>query len=145
MGGATECLRYATSMADSQHEMFGTQPMIMGRCGGLLKQNRALGFGGMPSMKQQWQKLDIHSGGNMMLEEDKLFVVKNNINVEGIDENFVWYESQILREAMNSWSYKFEKMVRVMEARHKEHLQMLATVMAENAALKRKLKEKDSA
>ena len=96
-------------------------------------------------MKQQWQKLDIHSGGNMMLEEDKLFVVKNNINVEGIDENFVWYESQILREAMNSWSYKFEKMVRVMEARHKEHLQMLATVMAENAALKRKLKEKDSA
>jgi hypothetical protein len=81
----------------------------------------------------------------MMLEEDKLFVVKNNINVEGIDENFVWYESQILREAMNSWSYKFEKIVRVMEARHKEHLQMLASVMDENAALKKKLKEKDGA
>jgi len=80
-----------------------------------------------------------------MDNEDKMFIVKNNINVEGIDENFVWYESQILREAMRSWSYKFEKVVRVMEARHKEHLQMLATVMDENAALKRQLKEKDGA
>jgi len=76
-----------------------------------------------------------------MDDEDKMFIVKNNINVEGIDENFVWYESQILREAMRSWSYKFEKIVRVMEARHKEHLQMLATVMDENAALKRQLKD----
>ena len=80
-----------------------------------------------------------------MNEEDKLFVVKNNITVEGITENFVWYESQILREAMRSWSYKFEKVVRVMETRHKEHLQMLATVMDENAALKKQLKEKDGA
>jgi hypothetical protein len=80
-----------------------------------------------------------------MDNEEKLFVVKDSITVEGIDENFVWYESQALREGLNSWSYKFEKIVRVMEARHKEHLQMLATVMAENAALKRKLKEKDSA
>ena len=76
-----------------------------------------------------------------MDDEDKMFIVKNNINVEGIDENFVWYESQILREAMRSWSYKFEKIVRVMEARHKEHLQMLATVMDENAALKKQFKD----
>ena len=49
-------------MADSRHEMFGTQPMTMGRYGVLLKQNQAPGFGGMPSMKQQWQRLDIHIG-----------------------------------------------------------------------------------
>jgi hypothetical protein len=46
--------------------MFGTQPMTMGRCGVLLKQNQALGFGGMPFMKQQWQRLGIHNGGNML-------------------------------------------------------------------------------
>jgi hypothetical protein len=47
--------------------MFGTRLMTMGRYGVLLKQNQALGFGGMPSMKQQWQKfLGIHSGGNRM-------------------------------------------------------------------------------
>ena len=33
MGGATEWLRYTTSTADSRHEMFGTRPMTMGRCG----------------------------------------------------------------------------------------------------------------
>jgi hypothetical protein len=32
--------------------MFGTQPMTMGRYGGLLKQHQALGFGGMPFTKQ---------------------------------------------------------------------------------------------
>jgi hypothetical protein len=42
--------------------MFGTQPMTMGRCGVLSKQNQVLGFGGMPSMKQQWQRLDIQIG-----------------------------------------------------------------------------------
>ena len=55
-------MRYTTSTAKTEHAMFGTQPMTMGRYGVLLKQNQALGFGGMPSMKQQWQRLDIHIG-----------------------------------------------------------------------------------
>ena len=79
------------------------------------------------------------------MDEEKLFVVKDSITVEGIDENFVWYESQTLQESIRMWSYKFERIVRVMDARHKEHLQMLATVMDENAALKKQLKEKDGA
>jgi hypothetical protein len=79
-----------------------------------------------------------------MDNEEKLFVVKDSITVEGIDENFVWYESQVLRESMRAWAYKFEKIVRVMEARHKEHLKMLAMVMDENAALKKQLKEKNT-
>jgi hypothetical protein len=79
-----------------------------------------------------------------MDNEEKLFVVKDSITVEGIDENFVWYESQVLQESMRAWAYKFEKIVRVMEARHKEHLKMLAMVMDENAALKKQLKEKDT-
>jgi len=80
-----------------------------------------------------------------MDNEEKLFVVKDSITVEGIDENFVWYESQVLQEGMRAWAYKFDKIVRVMEARHKEHLKMLATVMDENAALKKQLKEKNNA
>jgi hypothetical protein len=80
-----------------------------------------------------------------MDNEEKLFVVKDSITVEGIDENFVWYESQVLQESMRAWAYKFDKIVRVMEARHKEHLKMLATVMDENAALKKQLKEKNGA
>jgi hypothetical protein len=57
--------------------MFGTRLMTMGRYGVLLKQNQALGFGGMPFMKQQWQRLGMHNGGNM-LEAEKKWIETNN-------------------------------------------------------------------
>jgi hypothetical protein len=37
----------------------------------------------------------------------------------------------------------FEKVMNVMEARHKEHIKMLQDVMDENARLKEQLKEKE--
>jgi hypothetical protein len=77
--------------------MFGTRLMTMGRCGVLLKQNQALGFGGMPSMKQQWQRLGIHNGGNM-LERIRTFFGKekgthpNKATV--VEQGSAWYCKQ---------------------------------------------------
>ena len=70
------------------------------------------------------------------------FKLKDNISVEGITEDFVWYEAAVLRESMQKWANRFEKLVSVMEARHKEHIKMLQQVMDENRELKKQLKEK---
>ena len=77
-----------------------------------------------------------------MPDQVKQFVMKDNVVVEGIDANYVWYNASLLRQKMTSWATDFEKMVSVMEARHNEHIKMLQTVMDENAELKKKLKEK---
>ena len=70
------------------------------------------------------------------------FKLKDSITVEGITADFVWYEAAVLRESMQKWANRFEKLVSVMEARHKEHLKMLQQVMDENRELKKQLKEK---
>jgi hypothetical protein len=72
------------------------------------------------------------------------FYVKDSIETEGITENFIWYESEILRKDMRMWMNRFDKLVKVMEARHKEHVKMLQDVMYENHSLKKKLKERDN-
>ena len=69
------------------------------------------------------------------------FKVKDSIRVEGITADFVWYEAAVLRDSMQAWGHRFEKLVSVMEARHKEHLKMLGQVMDENLNLKKQLKE----
>lgn len=76
------------------------------------------------------------------LKQFKQFEIKDSVAVEGITENYFWYESQILREAMQSWLHRFEKLVRVAEARHGEHLVMVEQLIKENKALKQQLKEK---
>ena len=78
----------------------------------------------------------------MTPEELKQYEIKDSITVEGITEDFVWYHAKLLQEKMTHWQLDFEKLVKVMEARHNEHLKMLDTAMSENRILKLRLKEK---
>lgn len=66
------------------------------------------------------------------------FELKEEHIVEGITEDYVWYNAKILINEMDSWKHKFERVVKVMENRHSEHLKMIDRLMAENHALKRK-------
>ena len=62
---------------------------------------------------------------------------EKDIVIEGVNEDFVWYEAERLRIDMTAWLNRFEKLVKVAEARHKEHVKMLADLMDENQALKK--------
>jgi hypothetical protein len=66
------------------------------------------------------------------------FELKESLTVEGITEDYVWYNAKNLINEMDSWRHKFERVVKVMENRHSEHLKMIDRLMAENHALKRK-------
>jgi len=57
--------------------------------------------------------------------------------VEGITEDYVWYQSQILTNKMNQWQLEFDKVVGVMEARHKEHLKIIGDLLDEIKELKK--------
>ena len=72
----------------------------------------------------------------------KEFEIKEGITVEGITADFVWYESTRIREAVSASMNRFEKVVSVMEARHKEHLKMMQDLIAENDKLRKQLREK---
>ena len=58
--------------------------------------------------------------------------------VEGITEEYVWYNSKLLINKMSSWQTEFEKVVMVMEARHKEHLKIIGDLLDEIKKLKEK-------
>ena len=62
--------------------------------------------------------------------------IKDNVSVEGITADHVWYNADLLTRNMGSWAHDFQKLVSVMEARHKEHLQMIGNLLMERAALK---------
>ena len=79
----------------------------------------------------------------MTSEESKPFEIKDSITVEGITEDYVWYHAKILSAKMSQWDHDFQKLVKVMESRHKEHLIMLQDALHENRILKRQLKEKE--
>jgi hypothetical protein len=80
----------------------------------------------------------------MTPEEARKFIVEDSITVEGITEDYVWYQAKLLTQKMGQWQHDFEKLVGVMESRHKEHLRMLDTAMSENRILKLRLKEKEN-
>ena len=74
-----------------------------------------------------------------MIDESKnKFELKDSLVVEGITEDYVWYNAKILTNEMDSWKHKFERVVKVMENRHSEHLKMIDDLLKENHALKRK-------
>jgi hypothetical protein len=56
--------------------------------------------------------------------------------VEGITEEYVWYNSKLLINKMSSWQSEFEKVAMVMEARHKEHLKIISGLLDECKKLK---------
>ena len=80
----------------------------------------------------------------MTSEESKPFEIKDSLTVDGITEDYVWYHAKLLQEKMTHWDLDFQKLVKVMESRHNEHLRMLNAAMEENRILKRQLKEKNS-
>ena len=65
--------------------------------------------------------------------------IKDNIEVEGITADYIWYNAKLLTDKMSFWGHDFSKLIKVMEARHKEHLKMIADLLAECDALKREL------
>ena len=78
----------------------------------------------------------------MTFEKPNDFEIKDNVMVDGITEDYVWYHAKLLQEKMTHWDLEFQKLVKVMESRHNEHLKMLDRAMEENRILKRQLKEK---
>lgn len=78
----------------------------------------------------------------MIPESLKQYEIKDNVMVDGITEDYVWYHAKLLQEKITHWQLDFEKLVGVMESRHKEHLRMLDRAMEENRILKRQIKEK---
>ena len=57
--------------------------------------------------------------------------------VEGITADYVWYNAKLLTNKMNEWHTDFEKIVMVMEARHKEHLKIIGELLDEIKELKK--------
>jgi hypothetical protein len=78
----------------------------------------------------------------MKFEELKDFIVKDSITVEGITQEYVWYHAKLLSAKMGQWDNDFQKIVKVMEDRHQEHLRMLEDALQENRILRIRLKEK---
>ena len=79
----------------------------------------------------------------MTFEKPNDFEIKDSVMVDGITEDYVWYHAKLLQEKMTHWDLDFQKLVKVMESRHNEHLRMLDRALEENRILKRQLKEKE--
>ena len=79
----------------------------------------------------------------MTPEEIKKFEVIDSVTVDGITDEYVWYHAKLLTDKMSYWAHDFEKLTKVMESRHQEHLKMLDRALEENRILKRRLKEKE--
>jgi hypothetical protein len=67
---------------------------------------------------------------------DKL---QEDVTVEGITADYVWYNAKLLTDKMSFWEHDFQKLVGIMEARHKEHLKMIADLLQERGDLKRQI------
>lgn len=70
-------------------------------------------------------------------EDDKM--LQQGVIVEGITADYIWYNAKTLTDKMSGWGHEFQKLVNVMEARHKEHLHMIADLLQERAVLKREI------
>jgi hypothetical protein len=71
----------------------------------------------------------------MTPEELNQMHIKESHMAEGITADYVWYESSMIRNSMQASLARFDKVVSVMEARHKEHIKMLQDVMDQNRNL----------
>jgi len=62
---------------------------------------------------------------------------------EGITADHVWWNADILTRSMSQWASDFQRLVKVMEDRHKEHLKMISELLEERQKLKDQLKAKE--
>jgi hypothetical protein len=65
--------------------------------------------------------------------------IEEGVIVEGITADHVWYNAEVLTRKMSSWGHDFQKLVGIMEARHKEHLKMISDLLEERSNLKHQL------
>lgn len=68
--------------------------------------------------------------------KEKLGIQEVDVKTEGITEDYVWWNARILTGKMTEWTNDFQRMVNVMEARHKEHLKMISDLLEERKRLK---------
>lgn len=73
----------------------------------------------------------------------KLFKIDDEIRVEGITADYIWYHSELLQQDMQAWQTKFKRVVDVMESRHKEHLKLIDDLLRENQSLRAQLRGKE--
>lgn len=71
------------------------------------------------------------------VDDEKM--LQQGVIVEGITADYIWYSAKTLTDKMSGWGHEFQKIVNVMEARHKEHLHMIANLLQERAVLKREI------
>jgi hypothetical protein len=69
------------------------------------------------------------------------FIKEERFTTEGITADYVWWNANVLTGKMNQWRHDFDRVVNVMEARHKEHLKIIDDLLAEIKQLKEKLNE----
>jgi len=77
--------------------------------------------------------------------ETNQFLNVDGVTVEGISADYVWYHAKVLSAKMSQWDHDFQRIVKVMEDRHMEHLKMVDRLLMENKVLRSQLKEKDDA
>ena len=61
------------------------------------------------------------------------------IIVEGINKDYIWYKGSILRSRILSILTELDQIVKTVEERHEEQLLMIKLVQAENSILRVKL------
>lgn len=69
------------------------------------------------------------------------FISKETFTTEGITADYVWWNAKVLTTKMGQWQHDFDRVVSVMEARHKEHLNIIGDLLKEIKQLKEKLNE----
>lgn len=75
------------------------------------------------------------------MDEFKQFELKDSFGVEGVTEDYVWYNAKTLSFKMSQWEHDFNKIVNVMESRHKEHLKMIKELLDERKDLLKKISD----
>ena len=61
------------------------------------------------------------------------------IVIEGINKDYIWYKGNILRSRILSILTELDRIVKTVEERHEEQLLMIKAVQAENSILRVKL------
>ena len=61
------------------------------------------------------------------------------IVIEGINKDYIWYKGSILRSRILSILTELDRIVKTVEERHEEQLLMIKAIQAENSILRVKL------
>jgi hypothetical protein len=98
---------------------------------------------GNVKLKGHWLKKMAEDTGSFELKDEfvntTLFKNIDEVKVEGITADYVWYHADLLQRDMQAWQSKFKRLVDAMEMRHKEHLKIIDDLLRDNQSLKSQL------